>query len=297
MPTLRSVAYQTFSNFECIVVDDGSDDGEQLASNVANLADSRFIYVRRSNGGGSAARNTGIERASGQFIAFLDSDDEFLPQKLEVTKSFIDHDPTCIYYSYAFVRRRPGGRMWIRPKRPINLNESVAEYLFCANQFIMTISLVLSSETAKAVRFDPELRRFQDPDFCVRLAWMGAKFKMIERPLVIWNDFDVEGRTSHKKSNAHESWLAKNGTNLSDKERYGFKAIYLANEWASAAPFRAIAALYKGLLLGGVPTKVIARQFLRSFLPDRFYRILVDRYVDNLGSPDYTSNASQDKAS
>lgn len=284
MPSLRSVAEQEFTNFECIVVDDGSSDGDKLASNITALADSRFIYVRRTNGGGGAARNTGIERASGKYIAFLDSDDEFLPHKLAVTKSFIINNPSYVYYSYAFVRREEGGRTWTRPNRPIRSDETVAEYLFCKNEFIMTISLVLPANLAKTVKFDASLPRFQDVDFCLRLEWAGAKFKMIEQPLVMWNDFDVPGRTSKKNSNVHATWLAMHGSKLSPKERNGYKAVFIAKELGSTAPLRTLGALCRGLFFGGVPIMVIARQFLRSFIPERFYRNLVDMYINRMGT-------------
>jgi len=79
---LRSVLAQTHQDFEIIIVDDGSsDDTEEV---INNYPDQRITYYRHGrNRGGSVARNTGIELAKGRFIAFLDSDDEWLPRKLE----------------------------------------------------------------------------------------------------------------------------------------------------------------------------------------------------------------------
>jgi hypothetical protein len=79
--TLRSVAGQTFEDFETIIVDDGSSDGSgELA---AEFPDRRFQVLHQANAGPGAARNRGIEEARGEVIAFLDADDEWMPEYLE----------------------------------------------------------------------------------------------------------------------------------------------------------------------------------------------------------------------
>ena len=84
-----SVLNQTWTDFELIVVDDAStDDTPQV---MAQFSDERLIYIRQpDNQGASAARNTGICRAKGQYVSFLDSDDELLPQFLEQTYRFFE---------------------------------------------------------------------------------------------------------------------------------------------------------------------------------------------------------------
>lgn len=81
---LESVLTQTYQNFEIIVVDDGSEEPTVTEEVLNKLGDKRIRYFRHAqNRGGSAARNTGIQKSNGYYIAFLDSDDEWLPQKLE----------------------------------------------------------------------------------------------------------------------------------------------------------------------------------------------------------------------
>ena len=78
---LDSIVAQTFSDFEAIVIDDGStDDGAAI---VADYPDVRCRLIRQTNAGPGAARNTGIAQAQGEFVAFLDADDEWLPTYLE----------------------------------------------------------------------------------------------------------------------------------------------------------------------------------------------------------------------
>ncbi len=79
---IKSVLNQTYQDFEIIVVDDCSEDNTEEI--VKSFNDSRIRYIKhKKNKGGSAARNTGIKRARGKYIAFLDDDDEWLPSKLE----------------------------------------------------------------------------------------------------------------------------------------------------------------------------------------------------------------------
>lgn len=101
---LDSIAVQTFADFEAIVVDDGStDDGAAI---VESYTDARFRLIRQANAGPGAARNAGLAQARGEFIAFLDADDEWLPNYLhESVRLLEDSGPevasvTCGYFDY-----------------------------------------------------------------------------------------------------------------------------------------------------------------------------------------------------
>ena len=78
--TLKSVFTQTFQNFEIVIVDDGSTDNS--VEEVEKFTDSRIRLIHQTNAGVSAARNRGIEAASGELIAFLDADDVWMPEYL-----------------------------------------------------------------------------------------------------------------------------------------------------------------------------------------------------------------------
>jgi len=90
---VESVLEQTFSDYELIVVDDGSTDGtaEWLRLSLNRAGAIKYIY--QAHQGVSSARNCGIKNAKGEFIAFLDSDDRFCRQKLEITYEHIQNNP------------------------------------------------------------------------------------------------------------------------------------------------------------------------------------------------------------
>jgi glycosyltransferase involved in cell wall biosynthesis len=92
--TVESALEQTISDLEVIVVDDGSAD--ETASVVLAIEDDRVRLVRQPNGGVAAARNAGIRESRGQWVAFLDSDDVWLPYKLERQLAVLDAHPDVL---------------------------------------------------------------------------------------------------------------------------------------------------------------------------------------------------------
>ena len=89
--TVNSVLNQTFKDFELIIVNDGSKDNS--LSVVNQFTDKRVKIIDKPNGGVSTARNAGMKRAEGEYIALLDSDDEWLPHKLERQIEVLNENP------------------------------------------------------------------------------------------------------------------------------------------------------------------------------------------------------------
>ncbi|MBI4683838.1 MAG: glycosyltransferase family 2 protein [Nitrospirae bacterium] len=91
--TIQSILNQTYQDWELIVVDDGSKDITEDIVDGFKAKDRKIEYFYQVNKGAGAARNSGIRKSSGNYIAFLDSDDEWLPEKLERQVDFMRNNP------------------------------------------------------------------------------------------------------------------------------------------------------------------------------------------------------------
>src|SRR5688500_8555852 len=102
---IESVRVQTIADFEVMVVDDGSTDDTALRVGALVAADHRLHYYQQANQGLSAARNTGIAKARGKYIAFLDADDKWKPRKLELQLALFARcaEVDVVYAGFAFM--------------------------------------------------------------------------------------------------------------------------------------------------------------------------------------------------
>lgn len=202
---LISVQKQTLSDFECLIIDDGSDANEAsvLQSITSGLSDQRFrIITLTANRGGGAARNAGIEQAQGEYIAFLDSDDEWLPSKLEKQLGLSLEQGLPFISCQSYVHHADG--IGVLPTSPLG-TERVSDYLFCSNGWLPTPSFFLKRGALDSIRFDESLPRHQDYDLLLKLENLGVTTSFVLEPLVIvhWEDMHASGRAYNIENSKH----------------------------------------------------------------------------------------------
>jgi glycosyltransferase involved in cell wall biosynthesis len=186
---------QTLRPIQIIVVDDCSrDDTIQRAEAVAGPD---LLVVRSpKNGGGGAARNRGIEHATGDVVALLDADDLWAPNKLADQMMLLREQTRESFCFSAVVQINEYGERHHLPKRAPLPGESFADYMLKSGNIMQTSSLLVPRHLLQHCRFNEKLRRFQDLDFVLTLGEAGANAVFCPQPLVEWRNVGNPKRVS-----------------------------------------------------------------------------------------------------
>ncbi len=181
--TLESVFAQTFTDLETIVVNDGSPDTPEFLEALAPFAD-RIIYIEQTSSGAGEARNTAIEHARGDLIAFLDGDDIWLPDYLASQVAFIDGGYDMAYtdaYQFGMVPDDVGTFMQTAPSAGKVTAASILDY---SCNVITSGTVATKAALERAGLFEPERTRAHDFHLWVRMAKSGAKIGYQRKPLL-----------------------------------------------------------------------------------------------------------------
>lgn len=182
---IRTVLCQSYCPAEIVVVDDGSEDD---TAEVVRAIDSPILrYVRQERSGANAARNRGVNESRSEFVAFQDSDDLWIPNKLELQWQRLSASGSDASFGRFIKVGDAGARILPLAKRVPQVADVIRKKAFHKN-FLSTQTLLIRKETLTAIGgFDVRLKRFQDWDVLLRLVGSVA-FEFHWEPLAIVND-------------------------------------------------------------------------------------------------------------
>jgi glycosyltransferase involved in cell wall biosynthesis len=265
--SIDSILEQTYPAHEIIVVDDASTDGSPDAAE--SIVDERIRVIRcKQNRGGAVARNVGIDAAQGDFIAFLDSDDTWLPDKLMQQVKLLDaagEKERVICYTNLEIITEGSRKIW--NKKLYDNRGNISDYLISDCQAMQTSTLLMSSVIAREIRFNERLRNHQDWDFIFRAKSAGAKFLGTLSVLVHYeNSFKVERISSKKGTSDSLFWLEQATPMMTEKALATFFAGVLFPRMETDQATAAWLGLAKATFSGRVHFDLIARVAMERLL-------------------------------
>ena len=266
---IASVRRQSLGDYELIIVDDGSDPPIEV---VLDADMPRLRVIRSDQRGAAAARNLGILASSGDFIAFLDSDDEFLEHKLERVAEILENDLSAVVYSQVLMDYGDGATV-VKPARGMDVDERLPDYLFCEGATIATPALVVPSRLARTVLWDESLGYGDDSDFVIRLWLHGAHFRFIPEVLVRCDSAHAEPRLSlAHDADRMQQWVTAMGAHLGRSATLSYRATHLVAMRGWSSPMTSLCDLYNGIVNGSVSLATAGKNAARGFLSDALYK-------------------------
>jgi glycosyltransferase involved in cell wall biosynthesis len=236
---VHSALSQTYPKMEVVVVIDGPDaDTSQI---LEQQSDPRLRIVQlESNVGGADARNAGVAAARGEWIAFLDDDDEWKPEKIERQVQKL-HTANCRepIVSCRFIAHTKSGR-YVWPTRFPQLAEPISEYLLVRrglgknDGFVATPTILTRRSFLKQVPFRSGLKKHQDWDWVLRAKSIsGVELVFCEEPLAICNMVSVESTSRQPDWKFSLSWIHANRDLTTPRAYASFIATHIG--WQAAA--------------------------------------------------------------
>ena len=178
--TLESLRAQSFQDWECIVIDDGSTDSSSAIVESLAKKDSRIKFLQQENAGPSKARNAGLKQAGGKYIHFLDSDDVIQASAYQQFLSAFENHPEADVIYCGWKNTSEPGEIYSQVDP---LNQLTFEILARKNQFAIHSIMTKKEALDEVGYFDEKLRAVEDWDLWLRLSRIGKKFYPIQSSL------------------------------------------------------------------------------------------------------------------
>jgi glycosyltransferase involved in cell wall biosynthesis len=256
---VRSALAQSLRALEVIVVVDGPDPETEAA--LARIGDARLRVVRNERTvGGSETRNIGARAARGGWVAFLDDDDEWLPEKLARQLQAAAAGSGRVIVSCRLIARSPhGDSVW--PRRLPAPGQSVGDYLFIRRSLfqgealLQTSTLMAPRDLLLEVPFTPGLRKHQDWDWLLRATTLpGVQVVVVPEPLAVWT---IEEDRSTVSGGADWrfslQWIGSHRERVSRGAYACYVATQVGYQAAQTRDWRLFARLLAEMFRGGSP--------------------------------------------
>ncbi|MBT7608692.1 MAG: glycosyltransferase [Bacteriovoracaceae bacterium] len=257
---IESAIAQTYTNWEIIFWDNASTD--RTPEIAKSYTDSRFKYFRGEvNIPLYSARNLAIDKASGDFFAFLDSDDLWSANKLEIQMPLFDNPKTGLVYSDVYFLKNGENIRQLYKGRPYYIGSNFKELL--TDYFLSLCSVVVRMECIKKYTkvFDDRFQIIGDADLFRRISFDGWEFDMIDKPLAKWriHGDNLTFRESGKIISENELFLKK-----FNEIHQGFSTNYKKEIFK----LRSNVAREEAKSLIGISKKIAARKVVKPFIVD-----------------------------
>lgn len=184
--TLESVKRQSFQNWECLVIDDGSrDQTAEIAQRYVDF-DPRFKFFSQKNSGVSAAYNQGIIKSQKKYIAFIDSDDIWLSKMLETSIDFLKRNSKIDIVSCGWQNIDKNDRIESKIYTPWHTFPFKEEMMLRGALFMSSTTVIKREVFNKAGLFDENLRSAEDWDLWLRFIKNDFSFGFIKQPFLLY---------------------------------------------------------------------------------------------------------------
>jgi len=288
--TIASCRAQTWRDLEIIVVDDGSSDATAEVVRGLMADEPRLRLLQKENGGPAAARNHGVDHAEGRYIAFLDSDDRFMPEKLERFADAIERSGADFLFG-PVLAERGDGRFWQRPAAGPREGEPMFDYLFLRRGVALPSTVVVRTEMARRHPFLESLWFGDNDQFIADLWEAGASFQYLDEPLTLYADqYDAERLSQalvfdgeSPKHRAFFHWVESKRATMSERAYLAYRARFRSRLTARSAPVTAFADITRAWRGGALSGPEALRQGVQTFFP-HLYRRCSDGVARWIGS-------------